>query len=91
MIDFDKAAAYANALDTDITAEPFQQVRDGKLWRGYSGAIYGVLVSTGKGYAFEWKHEAMENARLFREQCREIRCKAREHNAGNKPPQAGLD
>jgi hypothetical protein len=76
VIDFDKATAYANALDTDITAEPFQQVRDGKLWRGYSGAIYGCLVSTDKGYAFEWKHEALENARLFREQCREIRRKA---------------
>ena len=77
MIDLtDKVAAYANALDSDITVEPFKQVRDGKLWRGYSGAIYGCLVSTEKGYAFESRSEALDNARLFREQCREIRRKA---------------
>lgn len=68
----DKAAAYANALDSDITAEPFQQVRDRKLWRGFSGAIYGRLVSTDQGYAFETRAEALENARLFRKKCREI-------------------
>ena len=73
VIDFtDKVMAYANALDSDITAERFEQVRDGKLWRGYSGAIYGCLVSTDKGYAFDTRAEALENARTFRERCREI-------------------
>ena len=73
VIDFtDKVMAYANALDGDITAERFDQVRDGKLWRGYSGAIYGCLVSTDKGYAFDTRAEALENARTFRERCREI-------------------
>jgi len=65
----DKAAAYANALYSDITVEHFKQVRDGKLWHGYSGAIYGCLVSTDKGYAFETRDEALDNAFLFRDQC----------------------
>lgn len=75
LIDFDKVAAYANALDSDITAEPFEQVRNGKLWRGYSGAIYSCLVSTEKGYAFDTRFEALENAHMFRELCRDIQRK----------------
>ena len=73
---FDKAAAYANALDTDMAAEPWQQVRNSELWRGYVGTIYGCPVGTDSGTYFETKHEALENARLFRERCREIRRKA---------------
>lgn len=68
----DKIAAYANALDSDIAAQPWQQVRDGKLWRGYVGTIYGCPVATDKGYAFLYRSAALENARLMREQCREI-------------------
>lgn len=77
MIDLtDKVAAYANALDSDIDAERFEQVRDRKLWRGWIGTIYGAGVGTDAGYAFGTKYEAVENARLMREQCREIRRKA---------------
>lgn len=76
MIDFDKATAYANALDSDIAAEPWQQVRDGKLWRGYAGTIYGCPVATDNGATFDSRADALENARLFREQCREICRKA---------------
>ena len=84
MIDFDKATAYANALDSDIAAEPWQQVRDGKLRRGYAGTIYGCPVATDNGATFDSRADALENARLFREQCREICRKAN----GGAPEQA---
>ena len=35
----DKVAAYANALDSDISAERFEQVRNSELWRGWAGTI----------------------------------------------------
>lgn len=69
----DKAAAYANALDSDITAERFEQVRNSELWRGWAGAIYGCIVGTKNGYAFDTRADALENARWFREQCRDMR------------------
>ena len=67
-----KIAAYANALDGDITAEPWKQVRNGALWRGFVGAIYGCAVGTDKGTTFDTWSAAMANAMRFREQCREI-------------------
>ena len=76
MIDFDKATAYANALDSDIAVEPFNQVRNSVLWRGFVGTIYGCMVATDNGTAFGTSAAALENARLFREQCREIRREA---------------
>jgi len=69
----DKVAAYANALDSDISAERFEQVRNSELWRGWAGTIYGCIVSTKNGYAFETKAEAIKNALWFREQCMDIR------------------
>ncbi len=68
----DKIAAYANALDDDIDAVQFNQVRNGTLWSGYVGTIYGRMVSTEKGYAFQSRRDALENARHMRERCREI-------------------
>ena len=68
----DKIAAYANALDSDIDVERLEQVRDSKLWRGWMGTIYGAGVSTKAGYAFDTKHDAINNAMLMREECREI-------------------
>lgn len=45
MIDLtDKVAAYANALDSDIDAERFEQVRNRALWRG-----------TERGMNMEWQ------------------------------------
>lgn len=77
MIDLtDKVAAYANALDSDIAVEPFNQVRNSVLWRGFVGTIYGCPVATDNGATFDSRADALENARLFREQCREIRRKA---------------
>jgi hypothetical protein len=75
----DKVAAYANALDSDIDAERFEQVRNRALWRGWIGTIYGSMVGTNAGYAFPTKSEAVGNARLAREQCRDI---VRARNAG---------
>lgn len=68
----DKVAAYANALDTDIGTVPFKQVRDSRLWVGYSGTIHGCMIGTEKGFAFPTPREALDNAYLMREQCREI-------------------
>lgn len=80
MIDLtDKVAAYANALDSDIDAERFEQVRNRALWRGWIGTIYGAGIGTNAGYAFTTRNEAIGNARLAREQCREI---VRARNAG---------
>jgi len=75
----DKVAAYANALDDDIDAERFEQVRNRALWRGWIGTIYGAAVGTEAGYAFCTRHDALANAKLMREQCREI---VRARNAG---------
>jgi len=68
----DKVMAYANALDSDIAAEQWQQVRDGKLWRGYVGTIYGCPVGTDSGTTFDTAAAALANAALMRQQCREI-------------------
>lgn len=79
MIDLtDKLSAFAIALDSDIDAERLEQVRDSKLWRGWIGTIYGVGVSTEAGYAFCTKHDAMVNAKLMRERCRDILRKAKQ-------------
>ncbi len=73
MIDLsDKIAAYANALDSDIDAERFEQVRNRALWRGWIGTIYGAGVGTEAGYAFCTKNDALANAKRMREQCRDI-------------------
>lgn len=77
MIDIDKIAAYANALDGDITAEPLKQVRDGKLWHGFIGAIYGCGVGTERGTLFNTRRGALANAFQFREQCCEIQKRKR--------------
>lgn len=82
MIDLtNKAAAYAMALDSDITAKPWQQVRNSQLWRGYVGAIYGAPVATDNGALFDTIDEAIANARLFRDQCAAIDAA----RAGEKP------
>ena len=75
----DKAAAYANALDSDIAAESWQQVRASKLWRGFVGTIYGCPVGTDNGTMFDTAADALANAKLMREQCRDI---VRTRNAG---------
>lgn len=78
----DKAAAYANALDSDIAAVSWQQVRASKLWRGFVGTIYGWPVGTDNGTMFDTAADALANAKLMREQCREI---VRTRNAGGAP------
>ena len=78
----DKAATYANALDSDIAAESWQQVRASKLWRGFVGTIYGCPVGTDNGTMFDTSADALANAKLMREQCREI---VRTRNAGSAP------
>jgi hypothetical protein len=67
-----KVSAYANALDSDIASERLEQVRNRELWRGYVGTIYGCIAATDNGYAFNTRQEAIENAKLMREQCRAI-------------------
>lgn len=66
----DKLTGYSAALDTDIGAERHDLVIDGKLDRGYGGTVYGAFVATEKGHRFDTRGEAMENARLFVQQCK---------------------
>lgn len=68
----DKAKAYAIALPDDISAERFEVVEDGKLWRGYTGTVYGTRVSTERGHRFTTFEDARANAEFFVEQCKTI-------------------
>lgn len=69
----DKAKMYAIALPNDISAERFEVVENGKLWRGWTGTVYGVRVMTKeRGHKFPTFEEARYNAELFVEQCKEI-------------------
>lgn len=69
----DKAKMYAIALPSDISAERFEVVENGKLWRGWTGTVYGVRVSTkDRGHKFPTFEEARSNAELFVDQCKEI-------------------
>jgi hypothetical protein len=69
----DKAKAYAIALPDDISAERFEVVEDGKLWRGWAGTVYGVCVmTTERGHKFATFEEARANAEFFVAQCKAI-------------------
>lgn len=69
----DKAKAYAIALPGDISAERFEVVENGKLWRGWTGTVYGVRVMTKeRGHRFPTFEEARSSAEFFVEQCRAI-------------------
>lgn len=75
----DKVAHYAKAMDWDISAMSWEQVRDGKLWRGYAGTIYGKPVGTeAGGLLFDHRDEALENARRMRDECRAIMAERQE-------------
>lgn len=67
----DKLAAYAMALDDDISAVRFEQVRDRKLWRGWFGTVYDCKVSGSDKVGFDTYEEAREDARIFVEQCKD--------------------
>ena len=64
--------ATSAALQSDINAERFQQVVDGKLKTYWIGTVYGVGVATARGYKFGTKEEAWKNASAFVERCAEI-------------------
>lgn len=69
----DKIEMYAAALDSDISAERFQRVENGKLMTYFHGTVYGMGVATDeRGHAFATFEEAHENACLFVEKCAEI-------------------
>ena len=69
----DKIEMYAAALDSDISAERFQRVENGKLMTYFHGTVYGMGVATDeRGHAFATFKEAHENACLFVEKCAEI-------------------
>ena len=68
----DKAKLFAIALPGDISAQRFEVVEDGKLWRGYVGTVYDRMVSTERGHRFPTFGEARANAALFVEQCKAI-------------------
>ena len=69
----DKIKAYAIALPDDISAERFEVVENGKLFRGWAGTVYGVRVMTKEcGHKFATFKEAQANAELFVSQCKAI-------------------
>lgn len=69
----DKIEMYAAALDSDISAERFQRVENGKLMTYFHGTVYGMGVATDEhGHAFSTFEEAHKNACRFVEQCAEI-------------------
>ncbi len=64
----DKLAAYAMATDDDIAAVRFEQVRNGAVWRGYVGTVYGCKIQGGDQFGFETYEEAVADAHKFVEQ-----------------------
>lgn len=68
----DKIEAYAAALDSDIGAERLQQVVNGKMEKFWIGTVYGGGVATDRGYKFQTREEARDNASWFVERCAEI-------------------
>ena len=67
----EKLKAYAMALDSDISAERFEIVEDGKLKREWCGTVYGARVCTSKGHRFQTFDQAYANASLFVMECAE--------------------
>ena len=68
----DKIDVYAAALQSDISAERFQQVVDSKLETFWIGTVYGDGVATERGYKFKAREEARDNASDFVARCAEI-------------------
>lgn len=68
----DKVAAYAAALDADISAERFQEVENKELKTYFRGTLYGVQVAAGDVHKFDNFQDARANAELFRQQCKDI-------------------
>ena len=68
----DKIEIYAAALQSDINSERFQQIVDSKLKTYWIGTVYGDGVATARGYKFDTRGEAWENASAVVERCAEI-------------------
>ena len=72
----ERVFAYSIALPDDIGAQRWEQVRDGKLWHGWVSTVYEHPVGTCEyGRYFDTRAEAVENARIFVEQCKAMHAK----------------
>lgn len=67
----DKLAAYAAALDSDLSAKVHRKVVDGHVKNLYGGTVYGAFVMTEKGSTFDTYEQARKNACLFVEQAKQ--------------------
>ena len=70
MMDF-----YSKATPDDAGSMGWQQVRNGKLWKGYVGTVLGKPVSTERGALFDTRKEAKANALFFIEEVKKASLK----------------
>lgn len=68
MMDF-----YSKATSDDAGSKAWQQVRNGKLWKGYVGTVFSKPVSTERGALFDSRKEAKENALFFIEEVKKAK------------------
>lgn len=66
---------YSKATPSDAGTKSWQQVRNGRLWKGYIGTVFGKPVSTEKGALFDTRKEAKENALFFIEEVKKASAK----------------
>ena len=59
---------YSKATPDDAGSKAWQQVRNGHLWKGYVGTVFGKPVSTERGALFDTRKEARANALFFIEE-----------------------
>ena len=69
----DMIAFYSKAIPDDAGSKAWQQVRNGKLWKGYVGTVFGRPVSTERGALFDTRKEARANALFFIEEVKKAR------------------
>ena len=67
MIDF-----YSKATSDDAGSKAWQQVRNGRLWKGYIATVFGKPVSTERGALFDTRKEAKENALFFIQEVKKV-------------------
>ena len=66
---------YSKATLDDAGSKGWQQVRNGRLWKGYVGTVFGKPVSTERGALFDTRKEARANALFFIEEVKKASLK----------------
>jgi len=65
-------AYYSKATPDDAGSKAWQQVRNGRLWKGYIATVFGKPVSTERGALFDTRKEAKANALFFIEEVKKV-------------------